>query len=917
MSTPAGLIILFPLFLSLAVAGGPAFAGEGDPGGKFGHWELDKAGLPCFHYTLDEYSDPAARYDTSLGKSNDHWHVVGNDRVVALAYNHGQILLYSGERGSKWYNAPDAKRIRKSGGYGFLQEGDTLISTFYAERPQGASLERIFGTGYYQKRIATDAFSIDQVILAPFGADPCWVSQVSLTNNSERPRSIAWYEYWDVNLVEFGQMFEVSGQNKEGKRRGSSRLFDSLVSSVFRLIGKKDEPGFVSGLVYKFLDGYRRGSTRKFRVSTSRDGDLLIASYRDPDPPVRPDERSLVDHYPLPFFLAPLDQPLLEFETDRTVFFNKKDRPLLRCTNSLVQDASAKKSPVCLAIRKSLDLSPGETRTLRFLLGYAEPTAAKNLVSKYKPEKDSLFSMQSAWAHALPELDIEPEWLEREMRWHAYYLRALFAYDDYFQSFILSQGCTYQYLLGMNIAARDPLQHMLAMVYLEPGLAREILRYTLSSMDPKGFIAYGIKGIGMRTAGGNPFPSDTNLYLMLALSEYVLATREFAFLKENLPYYPIEDGKSGTVLEHMELAFKHQINDVGIGRHGLIKARNSDWNDTFISEEKQRHPDMDPLIIESESESVLNTAMATYILPYFAEMLEAGGEKEFAGRVLASAQSFRKALAEQWNGQWFNRGWVAGDRRAGGSEQLYISPQPWTILGHNLDPIRELALVETLWTELSARSPIGAVMRWPPPEPGVHHPGEGTFGGIWYSLNMPLVWAYSRVKPEYAWQEFLHSTLGNHAMAYPDLWVGIWSGPDSYNSPQALRPGMPWDTFPFMGGMIDFPVMCGHAHACPWFSLIKLAGVQPSADGFIIDPRIPSDDFEIQTSLVSLRRKGRVLSGSIRPLDDGPITFKVRTTGNYVQSRGQSISCSRDGDFLGFTIQACAGKEADWEIISR
>jgi len=917
VSTSASLIIFFSFLLSFAVVGDPAFARESDPGGIFGHWELDDAGLPCYHYTLDEYSDPAAEYDTSLGKSNDHWHLVGNDRVVALAYNHGQVLLYSGERGSKWYNAPDAKRIRKSGGYGFLQEGDTLLSTLYAQRPGGASFERIFGTGYYQKRIKTDEFSIDQVILAPFGADPCWVSQVSLTNNSARTRSIAWYEYWDVNLLEFGQMFEVSGQKKDGKKGGSSKWFDSLVGSVFRLMGHKDKPGVISKFVYNFLDGYRRGTTKKFRVSTIRDGDVLIASYRNPDPPVGPEERSLVDHYPLPFFLAPLDQPLLEFETDRSVFFDKKDRPGLRCENNLVEDASAKKSPVCLVIKKSLDLAPGETRTLRFLLGYAEPTGAKDLVSRYKSENDSLGSMQSAWARVLPGLDLELDWLVREMRWHAYYLRALFAYDDYFQSFIISQGCVYQYGLGMNIAARDPLQHMLPMVYLEPALAREVLRYTLSSMDPKGFIAYGIKGIGERTAGGNPFPSDTNLYLMLAISEYVLATRDFAFLTQELPYYPIEDGRSGTIFEHLELAFEHQIKDVGIGRHGLIKARNSDWNDTFISEEKQRHPDMSPPTIESESESVLNTAMATYILPYFAEMLDAAGESEFAARVSESAESFQKALAGQWNGQWFNRGWVAGDIRAGGPEQLYISPQPWAILGGNLDPVREMALVETLWTELSTRSKIGALMRWPPPEAGVHHPGEGTFGGIWYSLNMPLIWAYSRVKPEHAWDEFLHSTLGNHAMAYPDLWVGIWSGPDSYNSPNTLRPGMPWDTFPFMGGMIDFPVMCAHAHACPWFSLIKLAGVQPHGSGFIIDPKIPNQDFEIQTSLVSLRRKGEALSGSILSLNDGPVSLHVRSYGNHVRSGGQDIPSYRDGDFLVFTLKAHAGKTADWEILSR
>ena len=92
------------------------------------------------------------------------------------------------------------------------------------------------------------------------------------------------------------------------------------------------------------------------------------------------------------------------------------------------------------------------------------------------------------------------------------------------------------------------------------------------------------------------------------------ATRDFSFLDEVLPYYPREDGVSGTVLDHMKRAYRHQIEDVGIGEHGLIKMRNSDWNDSFLAEEKILDPKLDLKRVEAEAESVLNTAMATYIL---------------------------------------------------------------------------------------------------------------------------------------------------------------------------------------------------------------------------------------------------------------------------------------------------------------
>ena len=40
-----------------------------------------------------------------------------------------------------------------------------------------------------------------------------------------------------------------------------------------------------------------------------------------------------------------------------------------------------------------------------------------------------------------------------------------------------------------------------------------------------------------------------------------------------------------------------------------------------------------------------------------------------------------------------------------------------------------------------------------------------------------------------AWDEWKKNCLALHAEAYPDVWYGIWSGPDTYNSVLSRYPG--------------------------------------------------------------------------------------------------------------------------------
>lgn len=209
-------------------------------------------------------------------------------------------------------------------------------------------------------------------------------------------------------------------------------------------------------------------------------------------------------------------------------------------------------------------------------------------------------------------------------------------------------------------------------------------------------------------------------------------------------------------------------------------------------------------------------------------------------------------------------------------------------------------------------------MRWPPLEEAdrPEESGTGTNGGVWYSLRFPLVMSYARIRPKYAWEEFIKMTLHNHASAYPDSWIGQWSGPDSYNAPQAKDPGGTWTGFPLSGGMSDFPVMCGHAHAAPWFSLIKLMGIHPDPAGFTIDPRMPEENFSVKTELIGLSRGPGSMEGALTPLGPGRVRWRVRTAQkpSRVTADGKRVRWSMDGDFVVFETGGKTGERGEWRI---
>ncbi|MEA2469337.1 MAG: cellobiose phosphorylase, partial [Thermoleophilaceae bacterium] len=173
--------------------------------GSFGKWMVDRFGLPTYRYTTDE--DTAARAkQPELNGSTDAWHQLGNDHIVANAYNHGYVQLWSQDRRYQWANLFQANRNHFAGGFGWLNVGGHVVSTLHSK----ATVARDFGVGYARRETTADGVDAEEFVYAPFGDDPILLHDVKLTNTTSTAKQVSWFEYWDVNPVQQGTKTSIA-----------------------------------------------------------------------------------------------------------------------------------------------------------------------------------------------------------------------------------------------------------------------------------------------------------------------------------------------------------------------------------------------------------------------------------------------------------------------------------------------------------------------------------------------------------------------------------------------------------------------------------------------------------------------------------------------------------------------------------
>jgi hypothetical protein len=881
------VLALSPALAQAATAPPPLSAQRGSPdisstygSGSFGQWMVDAHKLPAYRYDIDELSDPIAAQPELSGNVNA-WSQIGNDRVVADASNHGYTQLWSQDRLYQWMNYYDASHNHYAGGFGYLNVGGRVISTLYDDRPAGAATERQFGVGYYEKHTTLPGLAERDRVYAPFGNDSLLLHDVTITNTSAKPVSGSYFEYWDVNP-------QVQGVTQ-----------------------------FPRGLQSPSWD--------------PQTDTLSVAQLPD-----------TTDTEPLSIFASALQAPVSAYDTNTNAFFGSGSRAVPAAVSAgQLSDSVAPPSAngadgeAMFAMQSPISLAPHASVTLRYAYGYGHPEEIQSMLARYRGDAQAFNRSEAQWSKWLPKVDLGSSysWLSRELQWDAYTVRSDSTYEECAGRHVLSQGGYYQYFFGENEAFRDPLQHALPMIFSDPALAREVIEYSAEEQPAAGGpIPYGLLGQCVRFDLGTS--DDLDQWLLWAAAEYALSTRDFAALSQAIPYY--QGVGSGTLWEHLKLAFHHQEEVIGRGPHGeYLTGSTGDWND-FSTEFNQM------------TESSLVTAQAAYIYPRLALVADALGDSAFAGELRAAAARDQAVVAGQFiAGEsvtasdsglgWFARGYSGAKQLGAGA--IYEEPQPWALLAGIASPQQASELVAAYRRFLvgigapGGPTKIGAAMAPGSGDPGANEQNEPELnssreypGGAWFALNGQMVWALSSLEgtvPEAAadaWDEFTRNTLAAHATAFPEHWDGVISVDDEcasyYQSPPS---GCGVGLATGAGVLNGYDTQIMHQPAYSLFDLVKLAGIEATGDGYTVVPHLPMSTFDIRLPQLGLAAESGVIRGYLRT-SGGSVTMRVAPpagvpAGEAVAFVGDAqVPATVVGGLVQFTLPTHPGRAANWAL---
>lgn len=863
--------------------------------GVFGTWTTDEFGLPAYLYTMRS-DDPRAIWDPKTEpRTSLHWHQLGNDRVNAMAYNLGFVKLFDNESGALYLNEYEPAAGKHSGGFGWVMDGATVLVDRDDLVPPGAQWERVFGVGYFKKRLSVPGLTLTRVVFAPnhpAGDLPFVVSELTLENTSGRDQELDLIEYWDVNM----RLITTALMGHSGGKL--------LMDRSVRLRPSSEIPGLL------------RAETRK---RFGPDG-----GYPKKPANVDPDLPNLFLYSPDAIPAAWITDPVELFRGEAPI----TDPGALRAAGLLHPDPRPRSQKrACLAARLHLSVPTHASRTLHFEYGYekAEPIeplldlveeAAGEDSRRNPAQVDTVApSTMLNWLGELPRLELPADrFLERELRWDYYYLVSATLYDAYYQAHKVPQGANYLYYTGMDGATRDYAAFAVTAAYYRPELAREIIKFMLRCQDPNGRMFYDLSGFGKRY--NNPYrPGDLDLWFVNAVTEYVFATRDFAILDEVEPYYPRDKGVSGTGWDHVTRSLHHLIETVGLGPHGLPKLRLSDWNDEMTLLAARDNP-IDIIATIRRGESLMNAAIACAELPAAAELARRRGDTLTAGIVDDYVAKVHKALNDAWSGDHLLRAY-SGRGKPFGDEVMFLEPQAWALLQPGiLPPEREQVLVAKINRELREPSKIGMMISTSTSGSATTRPGEQENGGIWLAINGPATLALARFDPNMAWDELKRNTLAWHAHVYPENWFGIWAGPDAWNSAVSDRPAETWymKTPIINTGPQMYPVQNGHAHAQTMWALARMAGITPTASGWIVEPRIPMSSYSFDCALFSLQVSPDKISGAVRAVAGDEMELRLKLPAGWA---GKRLTATETDGYAVLHLHARADESVSWGVSAK
>jgi hypothetical protein len=404
--------------------------------------------------------------------------------------------------------------------------------------------------------------------------------------------------------------------------------------------------------------------------------------------------------------------------------------------------------------------------------------------------------------------------------------------------------------------------------------------------------------------------SDPYFVVPWMTAEYVAVTRDRDFLSSEAPYWPRSAGESGSVLDHLARTMEYATESLGIGARGFVAMGTGDYADGVLNLTEEETTPHGTSSLYNAGMVVAGFSLASGIVEPYDTALAAALSDLLDSQITAFE-------SDGWSGEWFHRGF-ADNGNSLAPHYLFLEPQVLPILGGIVDDARRDQLLEVIVdrmeTGIGAMSTV-ALAGSSEPAGGLDQP---QVGGIWPVANAWLTEVYATSDASTGWSSFVRNSLTAHAKAYPQIWYGIWTGPDSYNGPHHERPGEA-DAHAATA-LTDYPALNAHVHTSPLRALMGLVGVSGTPTGIRIDPRIPTETFSVVWPRLTVRSEPHGIQGAITASADELIEVGVTVPSALrqgeltVTAASKAVPYRRDGATVWFELAAERDASVTWSI---
>jgi len=428
--------------------------------------------------------------------------------------------------------------------------------------------------------------------------------------------------------------------------------------------------------------------------------------------------------------------PLAGFDTQREDFlgpYRGWDNPVVVERGESANSVAHGWQPVG-SHHVKLELAPGESQSVIFVLGYQENPVdekfdppgsqtinkrrVKPVIKRYLNAsfvETAFQKLQDYWTGLLSKYQVNSPDVDTNRMvniWNAYQCMITFNMSrsaSYFESGI-----------GRGMGFRDSNQDLLGFLHMVPERARQRLLDLAATMLESGGAYHQYQPLTKR--GNNDVGSNFNddpHWQVLATSAYIKETGDWAILDEMVPY-DNRPGSETSLYEHLQRAIQYTMDR--LGPHGLPLIGRADWNDCL---NLNCFSDTPGQSFQTTTNKEGKVAESVFIAGLFVisskEMIALA---EHLKRPQAEIDQYRQLAQKMeetiwkngWDGAWFRRAYDDFSRPVGSKEnkegQIFIEPQGICIMaGLGLEDGKAIQALDSVKERLA--TPHGIVLQQP------------------------------------------------------------------------------------------------------------------------------------------------------------------------------------------------------------